>query len=287
MHTGTGLKAEHYRTILEHRPEIGFFEVHAENFMGAGGPPHRYLEAIREHYPLSIHGVGLSLGSSQKLDVRHLQRLRELLHRHEPRFFSEHLAWSTHDGISLNDLLPLPYNRQTLERVCAHVDETQAFLGRRLLLENPSAYVEFCSSSMSEEMFLAAVAARTGCGLLLDVNNVYVSATNQGRDPFACLAAFPLHSVEEIHLAGFAEREDAAGRRLLIDHHGSSVHSAVWQLYATVIDRTGPMPTLIEWDTDVPAWTTLHEEARKAEALMLARTATLANRERHRVASAG
>lgn len=285
MHAGTGLKAEHYRTILEHRPEVGFFEVHAENFMGAGGPPHRYLEAIREHYPLSIHGVGLSLGSSRGLDKEHLRRLKDLLARYEPRFFSEHLAWSTHDGYSLNDLLPLPYNPQTLAQVCLHIDEAQAFLGRQLLLENPSTYVGFRTSTMTEEMFLAEIATRTGCGLLLDVNNVYVSATNQGRDPSTCLASFPLDRAVEIHLAGFAERQDDDGARLLIDNHGSTVHPAVWNLYAAIIDRTGPLPTLIEWDNEVPAWSTLHAEASKADAIMRATEIELLHEEKRRVAS--
>lgn len=283
MHAGTGLKAEHYQTVLDHSPEVGFFEVHAENFMGAGGPPHRYLKAIRERYPLSIHGVGLSLGSSKDLDQQHLRRLKELLGRYEPRFFSEHLAWSTHDGYSLNDLLPLPYNPQTLEQVCMHIDEAQAFLGRKLLLENPSTYVEFRASTMTEEMFLAEIVTRTGCGLLLDVNNVYVSATNQGRDPSTCLASLPLDQVEEIHLAGFAERNDETGTSLLIDNHGSAVHPAVWNLYAEVIRRTGSLPTLIEWDNQVPAWATLYAEARKAEAILLGMNAVPARQETPRV----
>ena len=265
---GVGLKAKHYRQILESLPPVGFFEVHAENFMCAGGPPHRFLEAIRSHYPLSIHGVGLSIGSSRPLDREHLRRLRLLLERYQPDLFSEHLAWSSHGGNFLNDLLPLPYTPETLDRVCLHIDEVQAFLGQRLLLENPSTYVTFVSSTMPEEEFISQVALRTGCGLLLDVNNAYVSSINQGRDPAIYLAAFPLKQVGQIHLAGFAETRDSAGGRMLIDHHGDTVHDAVWQLYTDVSGRTGTAPTLIEWDNDVPAWEVLLAEAQKANAVL-------------------
>jgi uncharacterized protein len=267
---GVGLKAQHYRHILEALPPVGFFEVHAENFMCAGGPPHRYLEAIRSHYPLSIHGVGLSIGSSQPLDREHLQRLRLLLQRYQPELFSEHLAWSTHGSTFLNDLLPLPYTQETLDRVCRHIDEAQTFLGRRLLLENPSTYVTFATSTMAEEEFISQIAMRTGCGLLLDVNNAYVSSINQGRDPARYLADFPLKHVGQVHLAGFAEARDSAGGRMLIDHHGDTVHDAVWRLYADVSARAGTVPTLIEWDNDVPAWEGLFAEAQKADAVLAA-----------------
>lgn len=268
LKSGVGLKAQHYRTILDSRPAAGFFEVHAENFMGAGGPPHRYLEAIRTDYPLSIHGVGLNIGSAQPLDRLHLQRLKRLLDRYQPELFSEHLAWSSHGGTFLNDLLPLPYTRSTLDLVCSHVDETQAFLGRRMLLENPSTYVTFAESTLAEGEFIAAIARRTGCGLLLDVNNAYVSSVNQRRDPAQYLDRFPLQHVEQFHLAGFAETRDPAGERLLIDHHGDRVHADVWQLYADVVIRAPTAPTLIEWDNEVPELPALLAEARKADAIV-------------------
>ncbi len=268
MKSGVGLKAQHYRTILDSRPAAGFFEVHAENFMGAGGPPHRYLEAIRSHYPLSIHGVGLNIGGSQPLDRGHLQRLKHLLDRYQPELFSEHLAWSSHGGTFLNDLLPLPYTPLTLDLVCNHIDETQAFLGRRMLLENPSTYVTFAESTLMEEEFIAAIARRTGCGLLLDVNNAYVSSVNQQRDPGQYLDQYPLQHVEQFHLAGFAETHDPAGERLLIDTHGDQVHADVWQLYADVVSRARAAPTLIEWDNEVPEWPTLLAEAHKADSIV-------------------
>jgi uncharacterized protein len=268
MKSGVGLKAQHYRTILDSRPAAGFFEVHAENFMGAGGPPHRHLEAIRGHYPLSIHGVGLNIGGRQPLDRGHLERLKHLLDRYQPELFSEHLAWSSHGSLFLNDLLPLPYTRSTLDLVCDHIDETQTFLGRRMLLENPSTYVTFAESTLAEEEFIAAIASRTGCGLLLDVNNAYVSSVNQRRDPALYLDRYPLHHVEQFHLAGFAETHDGDGGRLLIDTHGDHVHAEVWQLYADVLSRAPAAPTLIEWDNEVPEWHALLAEAHKADVLV-------------------
>jgi len=262
---GVGLKPEHIDTILDERPDVGFFEVHAENYMGEGGPPHRRLEAIRALYPLSLHGVGLSIGSPRPLDKAHLARLARLAERYEPGLFSEHLAWSSHDQGFLNDLLPLPYTEETLASVCAHIDRTQETLRRRMLLENPSTYVLFAESSIPETEFLAAIARRTGCGLLLDINNVEVSATNHDFDPFAYLEAFPLEHVGEIHVAGYAEAEDDAGHRLLIDAHDSPVRPGVWALYETVISRIGLRPTLVEWDNEVPEWPVLYAEARRAE----------------------
>jgi uncharacterized protein (UPF0276 family) len=268
LRAGVGLKAEHYRAILESEPAVGFFEVHAENYMCAGGPPHRYLEAIRARYPVSVHGVGLSIGADRMLDQDHLQRLSALCSRYEPLLFSEHLAWSSHGADYLNDLLPLPYTDETLRRVSEHVDQVQETLGRRMLLENPATYVSFMQSTIPETEFLAAVTARTGCGLLLDVNNVYVSAVNHAFDPFAYLSEFPMAAVCEIHLAGFAESQDSAGRRLLIDDHGSTVRQAVWDLYAIALGRVGEAPTLIEWDNDLPDWPTLHAEAWRADLAM-------------------
>ncbi|MBE0550659.1 MAG: DUF692 domain-containing protein [Rubrivivax sp.] len=267
---GIGLKPQHFRDVLATRPDIGFFEVHAENYMVDGGPFHHYLGRIREHYPLSLHGVGLSIGGEGALDESHLDRLAALVRRYEPASFSEHLAWSSHGGTFFNDLLPVPYDRPTLDRVCRHIDRVQERLRRRMLLENPSTYVEFESSTLSETQFLREVLQRTGCGLLLDVNNVYVSCTNHGRDALACLHELPLASVGEVHLAGFARDQDAAGAPLLIDSHGSPVDDAVWGLYAQVIDRLGPVPTLLERDNDVPALSTLLAEAGRAEDMLTA-----------------
>lgn len=267
---GVGLKAEHYRTIVETRPDIGFFEVHAENYMGAGGPPHRYLSAIREEYPLSLHGVGLSIGADRSLDKDHLWRLKQLIERYAPGLFSEHLAWSSHDTGFLNDLLPVPYTAETLARICEHIDQIQEFLGRQMLLENPSTYLTFTESTYSEVDFITEVVRRTGCGLLLDVNNVYVASTNQQWDPIAYIDAYPLGQVQEIHLAGHTQEADDKGRPLLIDTHNRPVDEIVWDLFAHAIGRIGPVPTLIEWDADVPAWPTLKQEAERAEAIMLA-----------------
>jgi uncharacterized protein len=267
---GVGLKPEHVDGIIAERPDLGFFEIHAENYMGEGGPPHRGLEAIRSAYPLSLHGVGLSIGSPAPLDRAHLQRLASLNARYEPGLFSEHLAWSTHDTGYFNDLLPLPYTEETLATVVTHVLQVQEAMGRQMLLENPSTYVVFAESTMSEVDFIAEVARRSGCALLLDVSNVLVSATNHGFDPTAYLDAFPLSHVREIHLAGFAESSDDAGRPLLIDAHDSPVRDHVLDLYRHVIARIGPTPTLVEWDNDIPEWPILHAEARRAEATMVA-----------------
>lgn len=267
---GVGLKAPHYRTILETRPDIGFFEVHAENYMGAGGPPHRYLAAIREHYPLSLHGVGLSIGADRPLDRDHLQRLKHLIARYAPGLFSEHLAWSSHDVGFLNDLLPVPYTTETLGRVSSHIDQIQEALGRQMLLENPSTYLAFSESTYSEIDFIAELVRRTGCGLLLDVNNVYVASTNQQWDPVAYIEAYPLSHVQEIHLAGYTREADDKERPLLIDTHNRPVDEIVWDLFAHAVKLIGPVPTLIEWDADVPAWPTLKAEAERAEATMLA-----------------
>ncbi|MBI5920471.1 MAG: DUF692 domain-containing protein [Betaproteobacteria bacterium] len=262
---GVGLKPEHFREILETKPDIGFFEIHAENYMVAGGPFHHYLSRVRAHYPLSIHGVGLSIGGADDLDADHLQRLLQLIDRYQPDSFSEHLAWSSHGGAFYNDLLPVPYTPETLRRVCAHIDQVQSFLKRTMLLENPATYVEFASSSMDEAHFLGEVTARTGCGLLLDVNNVYVSCVNHGRDALATLRAMPLSAVREIHLAGFAEEIDDIGTRLLIDNHGTPVAEAVWSLYEEALQLLGPQPTLLERDHDIPALLVLLTEAALAE----------------------
>ncbi len=265
---GVGLKAEHYSDILELKPDLGWFEVHPENYMGAGGPPHHFLESIREHYPLSLHGVGLSIGGEGALNQDHLGRLKDLNERYQPGLFSEHLAWSSHETHFLNDLLPVPYTEQTLARVIEHIDEVQQVIGRQMLLENPSLYVAFDQSSMSEIEFLTRITDQTGCGLLLDVNNVYVSATNQQYDPQKYIAQFPLHIVGEIHLGGHAPDKDETGAPLLIDAHDRAVDEAVWALYERTIVLGGPRPTLIEWDNDVPDFATLLDQAKQAELIM-------------------
>ncbi len=267
---GVGFKPQHFKDIIATPQPLGFFEVHAENYMGAGGPPHAQLGALRERYPLSIHGVGLSIGSIEPLDRRHLARLKALCDRYEPESFSEHLAWSSHDGIYFNDLLPLPYTSNTLARVAQHIDEVQSVLGRTMLLENPSSYIRLADSTIPEVDFLAEISRRTGCGLLLDINNVFVSARNHATAPLAYLEKFPLDRVNEIHLGGHHEDIDDAGAPLLIDDHGSPVAEAVWTLYQHVVDRTGPIPTLIEWDNDIPDWPTLRNQALAAENILAA-----------------
>ncbi|WP_199796875.1 MNIO family bufferin maturase [Pseudomonas chlororaphis] len=265
---GLGLKTEHFRQVLREQPDIGFFEVHAENYMVAGGPFHHYLGLIREQYPLSLHGVGLSIGAEGPLDQQHLKRLAVLIERYQPQSFSEHLTWSSHGPVFLNDLLPLAYDRPTLNRVCEHIDQVQSTLRRPMLLENPATYLEFRQSSMDEAEFIREVIGRTGCGLLLDVNNVYVSCINHRRDPLAYIDALPLHAVGEIHLAGFAEDSDSLGDRLLIDDHGAPIDNAVWALYLRLLERIGPTATLIERDNQVPAFSVLHAEVRQADELL-------------------
>lgn len=266
---GVGFKPDHFAAIRKGAAGIGFFEVHAENYMGAGGLPHAQLAAIRADHPLSIHGVGLSIGGAGGLDEAHLQRLRRLCDRYEPQSFSEHLAWSSHGADYLNDLLPLPYTDETLTLVCDHVDRVQTVLGRRMLLENPATYLCFAQSNIPETEFLTEVACRTGCGLLLDVNNVFVSCTNHGTDPRAWLAAFPLRLAGEIHLGGHTA-EDLPSGPLLIDSHGAAVADPVWSLFAEVIARAGPLPTLVEWDNDLPDWPVLAAEAARAGQILAA-----------------
>ena len=262
---GIGFKSAHFDD-LQHDPDPpAFIEVHAENYMGAGGLPHAQLTAIRESLPISLHGVGLSIGATAALDPAHLGRLEALVNRYQPAAFSEHLAWSSHGGTFFNDLLPLSYDAATQQRVCEHIDQVQQRLRRRLLLENPSTYFEFAGSTFSEPEFIAAVVRRTGCGLLLDVNNVHVSCHNNGHDSLAYLAALPLSAVAQIHLAGHARERFEDGSSLLIDNHGAPVSDPVWQLYAHVVATTGSLPTLIEWDTDVPAYATLRGQARIAD----------------------
>ncbi|WP_353645230.1 DUF692 domain-containing protein [Mesorhizobium sp. WSM2239] len=265
---GTSLKHEHLPAILANGGQGGFFEVHAENYMGAGGAPHHALTRIRHDYPVSLHGVCMSIGGPQPLDKAHLARFKALIDRYEPALVSEHLAWSTHDTTYFNDLLPLPYTSATLARVADHIDEVQEAIGRPILLENPSTYVVFRESTMREADFIRGLVGRTGCGLLLDVNNVFVSATNQGYSALSYLADFPLEHVGEIHLAGHAEQKDDEGDLLLIDSHDGPVADAVWKLFDLVTGECGPIPTLVEWDSDIPDWPILKAEAAAAQAIL-------------------
>jgi uncharacterized protein len=263
---GIGLRSPHVAEIQSGRHRVGWLEVHAENYMG-GGAVVRTLERVRRDYPLSVHGVGLSLGSADGLDAAHLERLAALVERLEPDLVSEHLSWSVTRGVYLNHLLPLPYTAETLAMVARHVERAQDRLGRRMLIENPSSYLRFHDSPIPEGEFLNALARRTGCGLLCDVNNVYVSCENLGGDAAAYLDAIEPAAVGEIHLAGHA-MNDADGQAILIDDHGSRVTDAVWRLYARALARFGPVPTLVEWDTDVPELAVLIEEAAKADVLL-------------------
>ena len=265
---GVGYKPQHFHDITADAAPVGWLEIHAENYMGDGGRPLAQLRTLAERFPVSVHGVGLSIGGEGPLDPDHLARLKHLCDWLDPASFSEHLAWSTHDSHFLNDLLPLPYTPDTLTRVADHIDALQEVLGRPMLLENPSSYLAFDESTLSETQFLDELARRTGCGLLLDVNNVFVSATNLGLDARAYIDAFPLDRVGEIHLGGHDADEDDHGAPLLIDSHGREVADPVWALLEYTLARSGPRPVLIEWDTDVPDWPVLAAEARRAEAAL-------------------
>ena len=249
--------------------------------MGAGGPPHHALERIRRDHPISLHGVCMSIGGPQPLDRTHLQRFCALVERYEPALVSEHLAWSTHETTFFNDLLPLPYTRATLGRVSDHIDEVQQTIGRPMLLENPSTYVVFRESTMSETDFVRELVSRTGCGLLLDVNNVFVSASNHGYSALGYLADFPIEHVGEIHLAGHAEQTDDEGDLLLIDSHDGPVADAVWKLFEIVVGRCGPIPTLVEWDSNIPEWSVLKAEAAAAQAILDRHTTNLTSGKVH------
>ena len=265
---GVGYKPQHYSDIMADPGPVGWLEVHAENYMGDGGRPIAQLRHLAERFPISVHGVGLSIGGEGDLDADHLARLKHLVGWLNPASFSEHLAWSTHDAHFFNDLLPLPYNEPTLPRVASHIDQVQETLGRQMLLENPSSYLAFVESTMSETDFLREIAKRTGCGLLLDVNNVFVSATNLKTSPQAYIDDFPVEAVGEIHLGGHDEDEDETGAPLLIDSHGKAVVDPVWALLDYTLAKSGPKPLLIEWDTDVPEWSVLAAETTRADSAL-------------------
>ncbi len=265
---GVGYKPRHFQDVLNNPGAVLWLEVHAENYMGDGGRPLAQLRQLAERFPISVHGVGLSIGGEVPLDAEHLARMRHLVEWLKPASFSEHLAWSTHDTRFLNDLLPLPYNSRTLARVCEHIDEVQSATGQRMLLENPSTYLAFSETTLTEIEFLTEITRRTGCGLLLDVNNVFVSATNQQTDADSYIDRFPLHLVGEIHLGGHDVDSDETGAPLLIDDHGREVIDPVWTLYERTIRRGGPKPTLIEWDNNVPDWPELASEAQRAATVL-------------------
>ncbi|WP_371169837.1 DUF692 domain-containing protein [Aliiroseovarius sp. 2305UL8-7] len=261
---GVGYKPQHFADLMKDPGSVTWLEIHAENYMGDGGRPMAQLRHLAERFPISAHGVGLSIGGETRLDPEHLARLKKLVDWLNPAMFSEHLAWSTHDGSFLNDLLPLPYTKDTLNRITTHINELQDVIGRKMLLENPSSYLAFAESTWSEPDFLREVARRTGCGLLLDVNNVFISATNLEFAPHDYIDAYPLELVEEFHLAGHDEDADELGRKLLIDSHGKPVDEPVWALFDYVVAKAGARPALVEWDNDVPEWDVLEAEGARA-----------------------
>ncbi|MGE0096483.1 MAG: DUF692 domain-containing protein [Alphaproteobacteria bacterium] len=267
---GIGFRAPHGMELMASRPSVGFLEVHAENYMGGGAAP-RMLESLRRDWPLSLHGVGLSLGSAEGLDPRHMARLAQLVERTEPMLVSEHLSWSVSGGVYLNDLLPLPYTEESLGIVADNISAAQDWLRRSILIENPSAYLRFAHSAVPEVAFLAELVRRTGCGILCDVNNIHVSAHNLGGDARAYLDALPTEAVAEIHLAGHAVN-DADGVPILIDDHGSAVSDAVWALYDMAATRFPEAPALIEWDSNLPTLEALVAEAAKADARLAGTT---------------
>jgi hypothetical protein len=265
---GVGYKPQHFSDLRADPGPVKWLEIHAENYMGGGGRPHAQLRALRDDFAISVHGVGLSIGGQDPLDLDHLNRLKTLVDWLEPVSFSEHLAWSTHHAAFLDDLLPLPYTDATLARVADHIDQVQTGLGRQMLLENPSSYLAFAESTWSETEFLAELVRRTGCGLLLDVNNVFISATNLDYTATGYLNAYPVNAVGEIHVGGHDDDQDEHGAPLLIDSHGRAVADPVWSLLEHALTLTGPTPLLVEWDNDVPGWPTLRAEAERAAAAL-------------------
>ena len=264
---GIGLRSQHYVDLLENKPDVKWLEIHPENYFGEGGLPLYYLEKLREVYPLSMHGVGLSLGSVDDLSLDHLGKFKSLIERFEPALVSEHLSWGSFDGDYLNDLLPLPYTEESLLHFCERVCQTQDFLQREILIENPSSYLGYDHSTIPEVEFLVAVAERTGCGILLDINNVFVSAENHGFDALAYLDQVPAGKVGEIHLAGHA-RNKVGEETILIDDHGSRVCEEVWRLFEYYMNKSNTAPVLIEWDSEVPELDVLLDEAEKAGKIM-------------------
>ncbi|HID83414.1 MAG TPA: DUF692 domain-containing protein [Chromatiales bacterium] len=260
---GIGIRHVHFREMLERLPDIGWLEAHSENYFGDGGQPLYYLEQLRAHYPLSLHGVGMSVGSASPLDQTHLKKLKKLCDRFEPGLVSEHLCWGRVGEYHLNELLPLPYTEEALAHVVLRIDAVQEFIGRKILIENLSSYLEYKHSTIPEWEFLAETANRSGCGILLDVNNIYVNACNHDFDPHKYIEAIPPDTVGEIHLAGFEQRDG-----LLIDTHSRNVTDDVWDLYQFTLEIIGPRPSLIEWDADIPELDVLLQEASKAQSIL-------------------
>ncbi len=272
---GIGLRSEHYREVIATRPAVGFFEIHSENFFGLGGAPHQYLENIRADYPLSFHGVGMSLGSVDPLSEQHSQRLKQLVDYYQPDLISEHLSWSSFNGQYFNDLLPVPYTPEALTHIVDRVQQIQDTLQRQILVENVSSYLQYTHSTIPEWEFVSQVAQQSGCGILLDVNNIYVNATNHDFDPRAFLGGVSAQLVKEIHLAGHSVNEFEDGS-ILIDTHDQLVCDEVWSLYRDAVRRLGPKPTLIEWDTNLPELAVLLDEANTAQTILEASHARVA-----------
>jgi uncharacterized protein (UPF0276 family) len=261
---GIGLRSAHHQALLRERPRVGWIEVHTENYFHDGGPHLRELDRAREDYPLSLHGVGMGLGSSEPLDRDHIARVKRAIDRFRPSLVSEHACWTCHNGEHFNDLLPLPYTEEAATHLARRIAQVQDLLGRQILIENLSCYLSFRSSRLTEWEFLGAVVERAGCGLLLDVNNAYVNSVNVGLDAVAFINGLPTAAVGEIHLAGHA-RQIVNGREILLDDHGSQVPEPVWDLYELALRRHGPIPTLIEWDTHLPELSVLVGEANRAQ----------------------
>jgi len=264
---GIGLRAEHYTHLIENKPKIGWIEVHSENYFGQGGRAHYYLAKARELYPLSLHGVGLSLGSTDPLNLTHLTRLKALIRQYNPGLVSEHLSWGSFNGRYMNDLLPMPYTQESLKHISHRICKVQEFLEHKILIENASSYLEFTQSDIKEWDFLVEVATQSQCGILLDINNIYVNSKNHAFNPYEYILAIPTHLVEEIHLAGHTVNQFEHGQ-ILIDSHNQLVCDDVWSLYQFAIRRFGQIPSLIEWDTDMPALDILVEEAHRANVII-------------------
>lgn len=265
--TGIGLRTAHYAELLEKKPKVAWLEVHSENYFAEGGKALSVLEKVRQDYPVSLHGVGMSIGSTDELNWQHLKKLRDLINYIRPCLVSDHLAWSSLHGQYFHDLLPLPYTEESLSHIITRIQQIQDYLNQQLLLENISSYIEYTHSTLSESDFLCEVASKSGCGILLDINNVYVNATNFGRNPMTYLTALPGHLVQEIHLAGFTTSR-IEEKEILIDTHNRPIVPAVWDLYRTAIQQFGRKPTIIEWDSDLPSLDTLCLEAYRAEKIM-------------------
>lgn len=264
---GIGLRSQHYQTILDKKPAIPWFEVLIDNYMAQGGQPLAYLQKVSDYYPLTFHGVGMSLGSTDPLDFNYLNKLSDLIDRFQPRLVSDHICWGAVAGVHGNDLFPMPYTQESIDHLVERIEQVQMKLKRSILIENVSSYLTYKVDMMTEVEFLVEVARRSGCGILCDVNNIYVSANNHRFDPYDYLDALPVEKVQQMHLAGYEEQGD-----YLLDTHGARVHEPVWELYAKAVERFPGVPTLIEWDTDIPDFNVLVEERDRAAAICQSHT---------------